>query len=332
MQTQFQYTDVGVVIDMTPAVHLDREISLKIKVDVTSHTGDVSESGLTEPILSQRTSDGTIQLKDGEPCLLAGILTKEDNRTNSGTPGLAEIPFLKYIFGSQFKEVQQGEIVFILIPHIVRESVVTRENARAVDIGTSRSIELRHDPDAALPVPAGDAIQPQPAGSATSAANAAAAMVHQMAQQGAPPTPTAAGAGQPVSMTVLPVDSSHAVGSTFQIAVLAANAHDLYSVPLQIQFNPKVLELVNVDAGGLLGGDNQPVALVHRDEGNGMVTINASRPPGVAGVSGQGDVCTLTFKAIAAGDSNLTLVKVGAQNSKMSSMPAVGAPAVVHVK
>ena len=51
-------------------------------------------------------------------------------------------------------------------------------------------------------------------------------------------------------------------------------------MPLQVQFNPKVLELVNVDAGGLLGGDGQPVALVHRDEGNGLVTISSSRPPG----------------------------------------------------
>ena len=47
--------------------------------------------------------------------------------------------------------------------------------------------------------------------------------------------------------------------------------------------------------------------------GNGLVTISTSRPPNVAGVSGQGSLCTLTFKAIAAGDSNLALVKVGAQ-------------------
>ena len=111
-----------------------------------------------------------------------------------------------------------------------------------------------------------------------------------------------------------------------------AGAHDVYSVPLQIQFDPKILQLVNVDAGGLLGGDGQPVALVHRDEGNGLVTISASRPPGVAGVDGQGEVCILTFKALAPGDSNISLVKVGARNSSMLSLPAVGAQGVVHVK
>jgi general secretion pathway protein D len=337
VQTQFQYTDVGVVIDMTPAVHLDRQVSLKIKVDVTSQTGSVTISGVTEPILSQRTSDGTIQLKDGEPCLLAGILTKEDNRTNSGTPGLAEIPLLKYIFGSQYHEVEKDEIVFILVPHIVRESVLTRLNTRAIDTGTSRSIELRTDPNAATAPNTTVSAVPAPATTPTTAANAAAAMVQQMNQQATPPAAVPApvsrpAAAQPVAFTILPATANQAVGSTFQVAVVAANTRDLYSVPLQIQFNPAVLDLVNVDAGTLLSSDGQPVALVHRDEGNGLVTISTSRPPGVAGVNGSGNVCTLTFKAKAGGDSNITLVKVSANDSKQQSQPATGSQAVVHVR
>jgi general secretion pathway protein D len=114
--------------------------------------------------------------------------------------------------------------------------------------------------------------------------------------------------------------------------VFLANAHDVFAVPLQVQFDPKVLQLVDVVAGPLLAADGQPVALVHRDDGNGGVSITASRPPGVGGVNGQGDVCVLTFKAIAAGDTNMTLVKVGAKNSIQANLPAVGAAGVVHVK
>jgi general secretion pathway protein D len=62
------------------------------------------------------------------------------------------------------------------------------------------------------------------------------------------------------------------------------------------------------------------------------VAISASRPPGAAGVNGEGQVCILTFKAIGAGDSNLTLVKVGAQNSVQANLPATGGQAIVHVK
>jgi general secretion pathway protein D len=360
VQTQFTYIDVGVQIDMTPTIHLDREISLKLDVTNSTQSGSVTISGVTEPIIGQRESSGTIQLRDGEPCLLAGILTKSDTNNNSGTPGLSEIPLLKYFFGSIYKENSQDEVVFILIPHIVRESVLTAVNMRAIDTGTLNAIELRKSdtpidklfPESVLPAPT-------PATS-TTAANAAYGMVQQMKQQAMPPTPgapapqvgvptpaagpaAAPAAGpaanqpaavpmEPVSLAVAPPNSTRTVGSTFTVSVNLANAHDVFAVPLQIQFDPKILQLVDVGAGGLLGGDGQPVALVHRDEGNGLVSINASRPPGVAGVNGQGDVCVLTFKAIGAGDTNIALVKVGAKNSIQANLPAVGAQGVVHVK
>ena len=193
---------------------------------------------------------------------------------------------------------------------------------------------------------------------AVSAASAASAMVGQIGQQAQPvqpgrPAPAIPGVTPncrsgtdapapmlrrrllqrpPVTLSVVPANSTQTVGSTFQVAVMLGNGKDIYSVPLQMQFNPAVLELVNVDAGDFLGRDGQAVAIVHRDEGNGLVTISTSRPPGVAGVSGQGSVCTLTFKAKAAGDSNLGLVKVGAHNSAQATLPAVGTQAVVHVK
>jgi general secretion pathway protein D len=311
----------------------------------------VTISGVTEPVIGQRSEKGVIQLRDGEPCLLAGLLENSYTYNNSGTPGLSQIPFLKYLFGSINKEVSKDEIVFVLIPHIVRESVLTNLNTRAIDTGTSTSIELRHaaNPEENLaPVGAG----PEAPAQTTTAANAAAGMVQQLRQQAMPPAPPVPGgvagataanlgtaqapataaAGPPVAFTLLPVNSTQPVGSTFRASVVATNAHDLFDVPLQVQFDPKVLQLVNVDTGGLLGGDGQPVALVHRDEGNGMVTIRASRPPNVKGVDGQGEVCLLTFKAIAAGDSTIALVKVGAKNSINANLPAVGSQATVHVK
>ncbi len=348
VQTQFTYIDVGVKIDMTPTVHYDHEISLKMKIEVSTQTSTVTISGVNEPIISQRIVDQVIQLKEGEPSILAGLLEKDDLRNLSGTPGLAELPILKYIFGTQSKEVKQDEVVFVLIPHIVRESVLTRLNTRAIDTGTGASVELRRDPN-----PRADAdayIDPAPPKQqSVTAANAASSMVQQLQQQAQRPAsssdaaaqaglsaPSSAGAtaagGPPISLSVMPPSSVQAVGSTFQVSVMLERGRDIFSVPLQLQFDPKVLSLVNVDAGDFLGHDGQAVALTHRDDDNGLVTIATSRPPGVAGVSGQGNVCTLTFKAKAAGDSQLTLVKVGAKNSAQANLPVVGSRAVVHVK
>ncbi len=341
-QTNFTYIDIGVNIEMTPTIHLDREVSLKLSVEVSTEAGSVSISGITEPIIGQRSDKTVIQLKDGEPCLLAGILTKTDNYSNSGTPGLSDIPLIKYLFGTVNKETTDDEVVFILIPHIVRESVLTQLNTRAIDTGTNASIELRKAPVSELTPVSVNQANPAPA-SNTTAANAAAAMVQQMKQQAMPPTaavnppakpaPSATVTGPPVTLMMLPINTTQTVGSTFQASVYLMNAHDVFTVPVEIQFDPKILQLVNVDTGGLLGGDGQPVALVHRDEGNGMVTISASRPPGVSGVNGEGQVCILTFKTLAAGDSSIALVKVAARNSVQANLPAVGSQqTVVHVK
>ena len=361
--TTFSFIDVGVNIDMTPTIHLSRDVTLKMNVEVSNHSSDVTISGVTQPVIGQRKTTTTIELKDGEPCLLAGIITKQETASISGTPGLSQIPILKYIFGSNFKENAQDEVVFILIPHIVRESVLTRENTRLIDTGTSAEVEMRHSGALDQLFPESAAAAPVRAASSTSAANAAVAMAQQLNQQTLPPNPTSAGpatpttpaaaapapgpaspatvagpvtpdvvAGPPVSMVVVPSQSNQAVGSTFVTSIVLTNARNLSAVPVQVQFDPKVLQLVNVEAGSLLSRDGQPVALVHRDEGNGLVTISASRPPGATGVSGEGQVCLMTFRAIAPGDSRLALVRVGARTSSNANVPAVGTQATVHVK
>jgi general secretion pathway protein D len=221
-----------------------------MKIEVLSQTSSVTISGVTEPVIGQRSVEQVIQLKEGEPSILGGILTKQDNNTISGTPGLGELPFFKYFFSSRNKEVQQDEIVFVLIPHIVRESIISRLNTRAIDTGTGQAIELRRDTSqqtADIDQRLNPAASPQNSGQQTSAANAASAMVQQLRNQAAPPeappppgtapnpgttpsqpaSPAAApdqtAAGPPVSLSVVPSNGNPAVGSTFQVQVMLGN-------------------------------------------------------------------------------------------------------------
>jgi general secretion pathway protein D len=362
VNTQFTYIDIGVNIDMTPTVHQDREVTLKLKLEISNHASDVTISGVTQPVIGQRTVEQVIQLKEGEPSILAGILTRQETDSLSGTPGLSEIPILKNIFSTHSRDRSQDEVVFLLIPHIVREPLITRLNTRAIDTGSGQAIELRREAvaesiassDTSASMTTG-AFQQQrganmPPSAPITAAQAASAMIGQIGNENTPAAqaaqaalkqnsqPVASAAAQPagglppVSFSVAPGQATQAVGSTFQMAVIASGAKDLYSVPLQVQFNPAVLSLVNVDSGEFLSRDGQSVAVVHRDEGNGTATISISRPPAVRGMDGQGSVCVLTFKANAAGDSTVSLSKVGAKNSTQVNLPAVGSQATVHVK
>jgi len=74
VNTQFQYLDVGVNIDVTPHVHGDREITLKITMEISSVVGQSSIGGISQPIIGQKKIEHEIRLKDGESSLIGGIL------------------------------------------------------------------------------------------------------------------------------------------------------------------------------------------------------------------------------------------------------------------
>jgi general secretion pathway protein D len=146
VNTQFQYQDVGVNIEMTPSVHYDHDVTLKIKIEVSAESGTETISGVTEPIISQRVVDQVIRLREGEASILGGIQDKQESNNWAGVPGLSAIPVLKYIFGSRDRQIQDDDIVFVVVPHIVRSQEIDQANLRIIDTGPGQgSVELRHE-------------------------------------------------------------------------------------------------------------------------------------------------------------------------------------------
>src|ERR1039457_2645007 len=144
VNTQFQYQDVGVNIEMTPTIHFDHQVTLKMKIDVSSVAGQDTISGVTEPIFAQHTSEQVIRLNEGEASILGGILEKQDQVSWSGIPGLSSIPLVRYLFGSKDHTITEDEIVFLVVPHIMRSQELSPVNLRPIDTGIGQSIELRH--------------------------------------------------------------------------------------------------------------------------------------------------------------------------------------------
>lgn len=143
VNTQFQYIDVGVNIDITPHVHSDNEVTLKMSLEVSAVTGAQKIGDLNQPTIGQRRIEHETRLQNGEVNLVGGILEDGETQSISGYPWLAKIPILKYLFGQETKERRETEIVFAITPHIIRAEEITDENLRLIDIGTANSIGLR---------------------------------------------------------------------------------------------------------------------------------------------------------------------------------------------
>jgi general secretion pathway protein D len=147
VNTQFQYIDVGVNIDITPHIHSDNEVTLKMSLEISTVTGTENIGGISQPIIGQRRIEHETRLHDGEVNLVGGILDDTETTSLSGYPLLARIPILGALFAQTNKDHQEDEVVFAITPHIVRADNVTDENLRMVDVGSGTSIGLRYKED-----------------------------------------------------------------------------------------------------------------------------------------------------------------------------------------
>ncbi|HKD83170.1 MAG TPA: cohesin domain-containing protein [Terriglobales bacterium] len=336
VNTQFNYIDVGVNIDITPHVHGTDEVTLKLAMDISAVDSYQNIGGIQQPVIGQRKIENEIRMKEGEVNILGGILEDTFTKSLTGIPGLASIPLFRYLFAEESKEVKTNEIVFILIPHIVRAQDIYASNTRAIDVGTANVISLHENPPnnnngqpnnngpGAMNNPA----QPKPPQAQPQSGMGQPASV----QPTSAPTPAAsAPMGSPI-ISFDPPTLDQAVGSTFTVNVNLAGGQNVYSVPLQLTYNPRVLQVLNVSNGPLLAQDGQTVALVNRDDSMaGILQVTASRPPGTSGITGDGSVFTITFQARAPGQATLSINRASLKNAAMQNMPASGSQAIVTV-
>lgn len=352
VNTQFQYLDVGVNIDVQPTVHLNGDVTLKVTMDISSQTNTVSIGGIDQPVISQRKIDHQIRLREGEVNMLGGIFEDQDQKSYTGIPGLGQIPGLKYLFGSEKIDHTKNEVVFVMVPHLVRDQEVSDLNLRPIDVGTDNGVELRLAPNRPGRGGQGESPQPQsqqprsaappsnaaPSNAATGNPAPTVGGVQAPPPQNANPTPTPPGqeGAGPAGQAVLRFDPASITttnGGTFTVNVTMNGGTDVASVPLQITYDPKHLSVVKIDNGDFLTRDGQPVALVNRDDVNiGVLVASASRPPGSGGVTGQGTVFTVTLQAKQPGDTVLSITRPGARNSQQQPIQVLGSQMTVKVQ
>jgi general secretion pathway protein D len=321
VNTQFTYLDVGVNVDITPRVHPNHEVSLKVKVEVSSVTGTSTIGGIQQPIISQRTMDNDIRLKEGEASILGGLFERTDTKTLNGWPGLAKIPFLRYLFSEDKTDHQENEVLIVLIPRIVRMPEWTKANLRSLYSGSETNVQVKRESDIRAPSTQPPAPAQQP----------------QLNQNPPPatPTPNAPGAAQSQAAKIRfePQALSLKAGQTATIGVVVENVSDLFSIPLLLQYNPAVISVEEVQHGGFLSGGTQEIAIVQRvDKEHGQAIISSTRQPNTPGVSGSGTLIGIVIKALAPGSSNLSIVQVNAKDSQQKLIPLVTSEATLQVQ
>jgi general secretion pathway protein D len=340
VNTQFQYIDVGVNIDVTPHVHPNRDVSMKLLVEVSSVTGYQNIGGIQQPIISQRKIEHEIRLKEDEVSILGGLIDRIDTKTLNGWPWLAKIPVMHYLFSTENIEHQDNEDIIVLIPHIVRMPDWTKANLRALYSGSETFPTVKKELDlkspASNPAPGSGSAgfnipSEQQATPAATSASSPVVMSPGSAPTTAAPPQVSGIAGprirfEPAALNLRP-------GQTATLGIVVENVSDLFSMPMMLQYNPAVINVEEVRHGGFLSGGTQEIAIVQRvDQEHGQAIVSATRQPNTPGVSGSGTLLGVVVKAVGPGTSSLSVVQINAKDSQLKPIPLVTSEATLRVQ
>jgi general secretion pathway protein D len=146
--TSFNYENIGVNIDITPRTHHDDEVSLALRIEVSSISGEGFQ-GL--PTFGNRSINTVIRLRDGETNMLAGLIRDEERDIMSGIPGLSDIPVVGRIFAHNTRRAQETDIILTLTPRIIRVLDLRPEDLQPFPVGRDSGAPIIEVP---LPQPA----------------------------------------------------------------------------------------------------------------------------------------------------------------------------------
>ena len=118
--TQFQYQDVGVNLDLTPHLLLSSDVAIHAAIEISSIGSPVTIAGVSEPTFGQRKIEQDIRLKEDEVNLLGGLIQSTEVKSVNGIPGLGQLPLLRYLFSTEHSERDETEVLVMLTPRVIR--------------------------------------------------------------------------------------------------------------------------------------------------------------------------------------------------------------------
>ena len=130
------YENIGINVDVTPRFHANNDVTLTVKLTMSS----VSGTGFAGyPTFGNRSVTSVVRLRDGETNIIAGLIKDSERTVAHGIPGISNLPLLGRLFGRTKRETQETDIVLTLTPRIVRVLALSDEDLRPFRIRTDGS-------------------------------------------------------------------------------------------------------------------------------------------------------------------------------------------------
>ncbi len=331
--TSFQYENIGINVDITSRVHRNTEITMELKLDISSISG-TGFGGL--PTFGNRQVTATMRLREGESNLLGGLLREEERKFTSGLPGIKNIPLIGKIFSYSDNRKTQTDIVLTLTPHIIRLPDITDRDRQPIWMGTQEnpspmsSLPQMKRPSERPEMPMEMGEEPGRPGRPGRPGMPLIEPPEEEEEEEPPELPPSGKA----SVMLNPESSEVAVGSQFTIAVDVGGVQNLSSVNMVLHYDPARLSLLdaNVQEGSFMRQEGGTTSFFRTvDRGSGRVTVGITRSGAGKGASGAGNLVTLVFDATSEGPCSVGIAQATFTNALYQPV-AVDASAIADIE
>lgn len=282
---------------MEPSIYPDNEVAIKVQLEVSSVVKEVlSKAGSLSYQIGSRNAATVVRLKDGETQILGGLITDEERQTANRVPGLGDLPVIGRLFTSQKDDNQKTELVLSITPRLIHGVGPPSHVPSEFWSGTEANLRMKPLAVASTAPVAG--VAPPPAGAAAPAGSAAAAPAAVLTQEAK---------GEPV-MLRWEGNGQAKVGETLSLSLMASVPQEIVGLPLQIKYDPAVLEPVELKPGSLMAqGETKSEFTQRVVPGSGMIFVTQNRMER-GGAKGDGVLMTVAFKALKPAERSIVTV------------------------
>ena len=124
----FNYRDVGVILDVTPHINPEGLVIMDVSPEISALSTSTVETspGVNTPIIDLRSANSRVGVKDGNTVVIGGLMQDEKNSVLQKIPFLGDIPVLGVLFQNNHTDRTKTELLIFITPHVAAQADMLR--------------------------------------------------------------------------------------------------------------------------------------------------------------------------------------------------------------
>lgn len=138
----FQYFEIGVKLEAMPLINLHGEITLELRLEVSSLGPNLGTGDDPQYSIRTRTAQSILTIFDGEAVVIGGLISDEERDTLRKVPFLSDLPFLGKLFTNENRQDNRTDVIMAITPIVTRQQDIPDLDVAEIWSGSEKTFSL----------------------------------------------------------------------------------------------------------------------------------------------------------------------------------------------